>query len=125
VLNAAVALVLAAVVTEVAISSVVIVTMVAILPALILGILIEEDTSEAQTPMHPDTNKFTAIHSDLDGRISFNETVQWLTNTAPVRSKRSAASDGKDRQAIDLEFKKMDTNNNNFIETNEFDHSLA
>jgi len=51
VLNAAVALVLAAVVTEVAISSVVIVKMVAILLAVILGILIEEDTSEAQTPM--------------------------------------------------------------------------
>jgi hypothetical protein len=53
VLNAAVATeVLAAVVSEDEISSVVIVTMVAILPArtVVLGILIEKDTSEAQTP---------------------------------------------------------------------------
>jgi hypothetical protein len=69
-------------------------------------------------------NKFIAIDSDLDGGISFNETVQWLAHMATGRSKRLAATNEETREAIYLEFKKMDTNNNNLIEKNEFDHSL-
>jgi Ca2+-binding EF-hand superfamily protein len=66
--------------------------------------------------------RFIAIDSDLDGRISFNETVHWFSNKEPVGSE--LATNQTDREEIYLEFKKMDTNNNNFIETNEFDRDL-
>ncbi len=88
------------------------------------GISIRRPTRGKRSTDTETYKRFIAIDSDLDGIISFNETIQWFTNNEPVRSKRSAVSYDKIRETIYLDFKKMDINSNNLIERNEFDYSL-
>ena len=65
-------------------------------------------------------DKFVSIDTDSDGRISYDETVQWYA----TKNGLTLGVSKEVKQAVYAEFQKMDTNNDMFIGPHEFDHSL-
>ena len=64
-------------------------------------------------------NKFLSIDNNFDGKISIKETLEWFKQTYNQKFLSNEAL-----EMITLKFKSIDINNNNFIESNEFDFSL-